>query len=227
MTYYINNDDNDNNNHVYHESIIVKCRKLNDSIQRLYTEIKTEITVNNHRTSEGVILDKIEDSISDNIKCSFYNDKMNQIHNNTNSSSIKTILKTLYNMKKLFINYNNSFSSPSSSSYSRNNNEIDYLQESDEFIDETKVEYEITDTMESNIKIAVLNERNRWLDYLLSNVLIDKKGDNVIVIKNVKLIEKSKQEVKVKIEENTNILSFSSQKPTSLSVSSNKLLLSS
>lgn len=230
---------------IYDRSIINETIKLSNAIEKLYIKIHRDITVMKYRTSENVKLDEIKDSINEDrsSKSSLYTGHINLIHDtecgNEKNSDIKNALDILYQLKKVYITNMTTrisshpppyiFSSLSdklskSNPYIEDDNGIGNYNDNEQIDENNDVEYDILDIDEAKLQIAVSKERMKWVDYILSHKVVNNKGNDIIVIRDVDLLLNTKNQLLAINDTNNTIKETIKRNSLSLSTTSNNLL---
>ena len=141
----------DGDDDCYHPSIKKAHDALLSTTTVLHQRIYERVTGLDMRVSDGVILDTIENVLSESTGESDYEKKMKTLHNLLCKEDLRGSIDCLYNFKKASI-----------ATTAGGGNSTTLMFES---CDDNGVEQDL----ESDIKMAVLHERLNWIDYLLGN----------------------------------------------------------
>lgn len=184
----------DSFSHLYHDNqiIIKEMSHLKERMMAFFEKVNYLVKNVNHRSSEGITLVPIEETMADESKnVSTYDEQIRELHEKLcekdESGVVKQSLKVLYKLKTLYMDKLNGGSTLSNTS--------------NEVINTVPIKQNNV-TTEDYIKMAVLYERYNWHSYLLKNLVTDTNGDRIILIKETDLILAGLAEVKETVKEN-------------------------
>lgn len=180
--------------HLYYDNktITDEMAPLKQRMMEFHERVNYLVKIVNHRSSEGVTLVPIEETMADESKnASTYQEQIQQLHQklceNDESGVVKQSLKILYKLKALYIDKLNGGSALSDTS----NEVINAMP-----IKQNNI------TTDDYIKVALSYERYNWLSYLAQNIVTDTNGDRIILIKEIGQILEDLAEVKEAVKEN-------------------------
>lgn len=179
-------------NYVYRDRpVIIKAMsQLTSRMNAFFDVVNQKVRIMNHRSSDGVTLVAIEETMGDESnKSSVFQEQMKLHHQRLceNDEAVKQCLALLYKLKK---HYNGgSRVSP-----------LDTNDGNRVIVSPSSLVPSINP--DDKITMAVIYERYNWAHYLVEHITTDLNGDALIIIRDVDLALKTLGDVKEKIKEN-------------------------
>lgn len=183
----------DSFNYTYRETprLIKMMSHITTRMNGFFEIVNYKVKTLNHRSSDGVVLAPIEETLGDESKApSIFQEQMNIQHQalceKDESQIVKHSLSVLFKMKRLYFD---------GSSLPLNA----ITPDTSITITPTPV-----DNIDDKLNMAVLYERYNWFDYFNKKVGIDTNGDKVLVMStdDIDMISNGYEEVKRMVQEN-------------------------
>ena len=177
-------------NYTYRETprLIKLMAHLTTRMNSFFEAVNYKVKTVNHRSSEGVVLVSIEETMSDESNTpSTYQEHMTHLHERLcekdESQLIKHALSLLFRLRRIYVE-----GSPKTSSSLDNMTMMSAPSSSK--------------SIEDKLTMVILYERYNWLDYLTKNMSRDANGDEVVLVHDIAMIKDSFAEVRCMIQDN-------------------------
>ena len=197
---------------VYSTVVVEQMQTLRQGVEALYYVVYQDTTTLRFRVSKGVVPSKMTPLIPEKQDTTLFMQTLTRARSEM-SVDDTAIMEAAYSVlqSKQRQNTNNT-----------SDNELDdYSEEGGG----GGYGYELEDVDEARLQLAVYYERQRWIDYLLKNVRTDRKGNRLIVIKDLSRVMQSRDELdRIQAESVTELELLLPHTQAASSVISNRLL---